>query len=101
MTVCYRVTLESPLGPRPGLLRLEALDGEVTGTLSLLGFDNAVSGRRLDARRLLLTHGLRTAVSSLSCESILELDGAALIGTACTGNLEMSWRGELVQSLRR
>ena len=40
MRLCYRVTLESPLGPRPGLLQLEFLDGRIGGTLSLLGFDN-------------------------------------------------------------
>ena len=84
MRLCYRVTLESPLGPRPGLLQLEFLDGRIGGTLSLLGFDNAVSGRRLGEHKLVLTHSLRTAVSVLPCESTLEWNGSALTGTTRT-----------------
>ena len=98
MTLCYRVTLESPLGPRPGLLRLELLDGRIGGTLSLLGFDNAVSGRRLDEHRLVLAHSLRTAVSVLPCESTLEWNGSALTGTTRTAGGQLYWRGELLET---
>ena len=98
MRLCYRVTLESPLGPRPGLLQLEFLDGRIGGTLSLLGFDNAVSGRRLDEHRLILTHSLRTAVSVLPCESTLEWNGSALTGTTRTAGGQLYWRGELLET---
>ena len=98
MALCYRVTLESPLGPRPGLLRLEFLDGRIGGTLSLLGFDNAVSGRRLGEHKLFLTHSLRTAVSVLPCESTLEWNGSALTGTTRTAGGQLSWRGELLET---
>ena len=98
MRLCYRVTLESPLGPRPGLLQLEFLDGRIGGTLSLLGFDNDISGRRLDGNRLVLTHSLRTAVSVLPCESTLEWNGSALTGTTRTAGGQLSWRGELLEA---
>lgn len=98
MRLCYRVTLESPLGPRPGFLRLEFLDSRIDGTLSLLGFDNAVSGRRLDEHRLILTHSLRTAVSVLPCESTLEWNGSVLTGTTRTAGGQLSWRGELLET---
>ena len=96
MRLCYRVTLESPLGPRPGLLQLEFLDGRIGGTLSLLGFDNNISGRRLDGNRLVLAHSLRTAV--LPCESTLEWNGSALTGTTRTAGEQLSWRGELLET---
>ena len=98
MRLCYRVTLESHLGPRPGLLQLEFLDGRIGGTLSLLGFDNAVSGRRLGEHKLVLTHSLRTAVSVLPCESTLEWNGSALTGTTRTAGEQLSWRGELLET---
>ena len=101
MRLCYRVTLESPLGPRPGLLQLEFLDGRIGGTLSLLGFDNAVSGRRLGEHKLVLTHSLRTAVSVLPCESTLEWNGSALTGTTRTAGEQLSWRGELLETTRK
>ncbi len=96
METRYRMTLESQLGPRTGLLRLEDAGGRISGVLSLLGFDNTVSGR-LDAHRMRLTHGLRTAVSVLNCESILDLDGSILTGTLRTEGYEMRWHGELLK----
>ena len=98
MRLCYRVTLESPLGPRPGLLQLEFLDGRIGGTLSLLDFDNAVSGRRLGEHKLVLTHSLRTAVSVLPCESTLEWNSSVLTGTTRTAGEQLSWRGELLET---
>ena len=101
MRLCYRVTLESPLGPRLGLLHLEFLDGRIGGTLSLLGFDNAVSGRRLGEHKLVLTHSLRTAVSVLPCESTLEWNSSVLTGTTRTAGEQLSWRGELLETSRK
>ena len=98
MRLCYRVPLESPLGPRPGLLQLEFLDGRIGGTLSLLGFDNNISKRKLDGNRLVLAHSLRTAVSVLPCESTLEWNGSALTGTTRTAGEQLSWRGELLET---
>ena len=97
MALCYRVTLESPLGPRPGLLRLESLDGPIRGTLSVLGFDNPLSGQVLEGHRLVLTHSLRTAVSVLPCQSVLERQGSSLTGTTRTPGAQLSWRGELLE----
>ena len=98
MRLCYRVTLESPLGPRPGLLQLEFLDGRIGGTLSLLDFDNNNSGRRMDSNRLVRTHNQRTAVSVLPCESTLEWNGSVLTGTTRTAGGQLSWRGELLET---
>ena len=41
----YQITLDSPLGQRSGRLTLREADGQLGGTLSLLGTDNPVTGR--------------------------------------------------------
>lgn len=42
----YHVIVESPLGERGGTLILYERGGAVTGTLSLLGVNNPVTGSR-------------------------------------------------------
>ena len=89
----YEITLESQLGPRKGTLLLNVIGKEVTGTLSLLGFDNPVCGQWISGRHLRLLHHLRTRMSDIPCESTLELIQGNLTGTANTSKGKMPWHG--------
>ena len=80
MTEHYDILLESPLGERSGTLRFTERNGAVEGTLTLLGFENSVTGQR-EGRILTLTHPLRTVLSTLRCETRAELRGDSLSGT--------------------
>ena len=80
MTEHYDILLESPLGERTGTLRFTERDGAVEGTLTLLGFENPVTGKR-EGQALTLTHPLRTVLSTLRCETRAELRGDSLSGT--------------------
>ena len=87
----YDVTLQSPMGPRQGTLRLHVQGDAVTGVFSLLGFDNAVSGTRTGPYQLRLLHSLRSAVSVLECSCVLELTQQGLSGEVSM--TRAGWRG--------
>lgn len=95
MTSRYNVTVESPLGLREGTLTLTISQGEVTGTLSLLGFCQPVQGIETGQGRLILTHSLRTAVSNLACKSALTISQETLSGTMGTPQWSVPVRGVL------
>ncbi|WP_295858106.1 hypothetical protein [uncultured Oscillibacter sp.] len=80
----YDFILESPMGTKNGTLRMRFQRGAVTGTLSLLGFDNEVAGALSGPGEIRLTHPLRSAVSTFQCESVLSLTGDGLSGRVCT-----------------
>ncbi len=80
----YDITLESPMGPKQGTLRMEVQNGTVTGILSLLGYDNRISGTVCGAGELCLSHLLRSAVSIFQCRSELKLTEKELSGRVCT-----------------
>ena len=63
------------------------------GTLTLLGFENSVTGQR-EGRILTLTHPLRTVLSTLHCETRAELLGDALAGTVCFRRSQFRLRGK-------
>lgn len=90
----YTLVLESQLGPRQGCLRMEEQDGAVTGTLTLLGYDNAVQGRRTGCNTVRLWHHLRTLVSDLTCVSDLVMEHGKIIGTLRSGRAAMKLHGE-------
>lgn len=90
----YTLVLESQLGPRQGCLRFDEQDGSVTGTLTLLGHDNAVQGERTGESTLCLQHHLRTALSDLDCVSDLEFDHGRLQGMLYSGHAAMPWHGQ-------
>ena len=89
----YDILLESPLGERGGTLRWTEQNGTVEGTLTLLGFENPVTGQR-EGQTLTLTHPLRTALSTLRCETRAELLGDALTGTVCFRRSQFRLRGK-------
>ena len=88
----YQITLDSPLGQRSGRLTLREADGQLGGTLSLLGTDNPVTGTR-DGPLLRMHHPLRTRVSRLDCETTLRTTDGTLEGTAQVGTTCMPVRG--------
>lgn len=92
MTEHYDILLESPLGERSGTLRFTERNGAVEGTLTLLGFENPVTGRR-EGQTLTLTHPLRTVLSTLRCETRAELRGDSLSGTVSFRRSHFRLRG--------
>lgn len=76
----YHVTLYSQMGPREGRLVLQYEGSAVTGSLELMGRRNPVHGVRSEDGHLCLSHAIRTAVSTLFCETALELHGERLTG---------------------
>lgn len=91
----YRIVLESQLGPRDGLLRLkEEKAGTVTGSITLLGVENAALGQWIGEHSLRLSHHLRTQVSDLECVSVFEMDGDRISGTLQNDKTTMRWHGK-------
>ena len=89
----YRITLHSPMGPREGELTLTGeVNGAVTGILSVLGFQQPVSGRE-SSGHIQLQHRLRTAMQELDCVSLLELTGETITGVTHTGKGSIHWTG--------
>ena len=80
----YHVTLYSQMGPREGR------------SLELMGRRNPVHGVRSEDGRLRLSHAIRTAVSTLFCETALELHGERLTGVTTADVCRMRWEGSRV-----
>ncbi len=99
VTEVYQVTLDSPMGLRTGTLRLIFSGGQVEGTLTLLGFDNPVTGLRMGEDRIRLFHQLRSLMTELTCRSDLELTGGKLTGVADTDWGLMAWTGLRTETL--
>ena len=79
MTQQYDIVLNGQLGERYGTLIWEEQESAVKGMMSLLGFENPVSGKRT-GNRLELIHDLRTVVSTIACHSVLDLQDEKLCG---------------------
>lgn len=91
----YRIVLESQLGPREGTLRVgEEKAGVVSGSIVLLGVENAALGEWIKKNVLRLSHHLRTRVSDLECISVFEMEGGKVSGTLQSGRNTMLWHGE-------
>ena len=74
MQESYDIVLDSQLGERCGTLTIDCTDGKINGVISLVGFDNAVSGE-LRSGVLYLCHEMSTIVSTLKCSSVIQLIG--------------------------
>ena len=83
MTHAYDVVLDGQLGQRFGQLRWKENGKSVEGMFFLLGVQNPIRGRR-EGNTLVLTHKLKTAVSTLSCQTRAELSGSSLTGIVVT-----------------
>lgn len=93
MKETYNIVLDGQLGERRGRLEWDESGGAVRGCLSLLGFDNVLTGER-NGGILHLTHELRTAVGQLCCRTTIRLRGRHLYGTIQTGRVSLPLRGE-------
>lgn len=95
----YKIVLESQLGPREGTLQLEEKgEGTLTGSITLLGVENAVFGERIDNHSFRLSHHLRTQISDLKCISVFHLECGKLSGTLYNDKNTMLWHGERVST---
>lgn len=85
-----------PDGPREGRLDLQYEGSAVTGSLELMGRRNPVHGVRSEDGHLCLSHAIRTAVSTLFCETALELHGERLTGVTTADVCRMRWEGSRI-----
>ena len=92
MAESYDIVLDSQLGERRGTLTIDSEGGHVYGRISLVGFDNAVTGERRGGV-LYLRHELQTLMSRLKCRSVIRLAGEILTGTVEAGGAVMKLRG--------
>lgn len=92
MAESYDIVLDSQLGERRGTLTIDNENGRVRGKISLVGFDNAVTGERRGGV-LYLRHELSTLMSTLKCRSVIRLAGDTLTGTVETGGAVMKLHG--------
>lgn len=92
MAESYDIVLDSQLGERRGTLTIDSEDGCVSGRISLVGFDNAVTGESRGGV-LYLRHELQTLMSRLKCRSVIRLAGEALTGTIDTDGAVMKLHG--------
>ncbi len=90
----YKIVLESQIGLREGTLALEDQNGFLKGTITLLGYENPVSGEWIGEHSIRLSHHLHTQISDLSCVSIFEMEGNEITGTLHNELNVMKWHGE-------
>ena len=97
----YQVTLYSQMGPREGILTLNYQGSYVSGSLDLVGYVNTVQGVLAEDGTLHLFHPIQTAVSTIPCETLLDLRAGSLRGTSTSRSARMRWEGTLLrQGLR-
>ena len=96
MTEQYQVTIQSQLGPREGILTLSYRENYITGSLDLVGYVNAVQGVQAEDGTLHLFHPIRTVVSTIPCETVLQLQAGSLRGTSTSRSARMRWEGALI-----
>ena len=93
MTEQYQVRIQSQMGPREGVLTLRYQGSYVTGSLELVGYVNTVQGIQAANGTLHLFHPIRTAVSTIPCETVLNLHAGSLCGTSTSKSTWMQWEG--------
>ena len=64
-TVKYTVIVQSILGPRSGELKLNIYEKQVSGSFSLLGSQNALSGQELQTDKYLISGMLTSGADCL------------------------------------
>ena len=97
MTEQYQVTIQGQLGPRKGVLTLNYQENNITGSLDLVGYVNTIQGVRAADGTLHLFHPIQTAVSTIPCETVLNLRAGSLQGTSTSKSARMQWDGTLIR----
>ena len=96
MTERYQVTIQSQRGPREGVLTLSYQGSYVTGSLDLVGYVNTIQGVQAEDGTLHLFHPIQTIVSTIPCETVLNLQAGNLRGTSTSKSARMRWKGTLI-----
>ena len=96
MTEQYQVTIQSQMGPREGVLTLSYQGNYVTGSLDLVGYVNTIQGVRAADGTLHLFLPIQTAVSTIPCETVLNLRAGNLQGASTSKSARMRWEGTLI-----
>lgn len=96
MTDRYQVTIQSQMGPREGVLTLSYQGSYVTGSLDLVGYVNTIQGVQAEDGTLHLFHPIQTIVSTIPCETVLNLQAGNLRGTSTSKSARMRWKGTLI-----
>ena len=96
MTEQYQVTIQSQMGPREGVLTLSYQGSYVTGSLDLVGYVNTIQGVQAEDGTLHLFHPIQTIVSTIPCETVLNLQAGNLRGTSTSKSARMRWKGTLI-----
>ena len=96
MTERYQVTIQSQMGPREGVLTLSYQGSYVTGSLDLVGYVNTIQGVQAEDGTLHLFHPIQTIVSTIPCETVLNLQAGNLRGTSTSNSARMRWKGTLI-----
>ena len=96
MTEQYQVTIQSQMGPREGVLTLSYQGNYITGSLDLVGYVNTIQGVQAADGTLHLFHPIRTVVSTIPCETVLNLRAGSLQGTSTSKSARMRWEGTLI-----
>lgn len=96
MTERYQVTIQSQMGPREGVLTLSYQGSYVTGSLDLVGYVNTIQGVQAEDGTLHLFHPIQTIVSTIPCETVLNLQAGNLRGTSTLKSARMRWKGTLI-----
>ena len=96
MTEQYQVTIQSQMGPREGVLTLSYQGNYITGSLDLVGYVNIIRGVQAADGTLHLFHPIQTAVSTIPCETVLNLRAGSLQGTSTSKSARMRWEGTLI-----
>lgn len=89
----YKIQLESQLGSREGILKIEEQNHLLLGTITLLGFENPASGKWTGPNTFRLSHHLQTLFSSLPCESTFEIENDTITGILYHNQNRMKWHG--------
>ena len=96
MTEQYQVTIQGQLGPREGVLTLSYQESYITGSLDLVGYVNTLQGVRAADGTIHLFHPIQTVVSTIPCETVLNLRAGSLHGTSTSRSARMRWEGSLI-----
>ena len=97
MTERYRVTIQSQMGPREGVLALSYQGSYITGSLDLVGYVNMVQGVQAEDGTIRLFHPIKTAVSTIPCETVLTPQAGNLRGISTCKAARMQWEGALLR----
>lgn len=76
----FSVTVSATLGPRPGRLSLQTENGDITGSLALLGQENYFQGKLLRKNHYVVSFIWNLSGEALECDMLLAVRENLLSG---------------------